>query len=305
VIKEANMASIESRKIRANFVNDSDSVQTPIESQRRDWENAAAQTILPPDTTIESMTIGDIACEWVRCGAVDADKVLLFLHGGGFNSGSPRTHRDLAARLSRTAGIPVLLPDYRLAPEHPFPAAVDDLIQVYRGLLQAGFQARQIIIAGDSAGGGLAISSLLVMRNNGDDMPAAAVLMSPMLDMALAGESMVTRADVDPLTTAIGLRVAINYYMGDGDLNNPVASPVYANLHGLPSILIHVGDHELLLSDSTRLAENAQTANIEVQLKIWPEMWHVFHAWAADLPEAREALVQIGDYIKAKLMNGN
>lgn len=295
------MASTESRKIRATFVNDADSVHIPIETQRRDWENAAAQMILPADTRIEAATIGGVPCEWVRCGVVDESNVLLFLHGGGFNSGSPRTHRDLAARLSQAAGIPVLLPDYRLAPEYPFPAGIEDVIQVYRGLLQAGYQARQIIIAGDSAGGGLAISSLLVMRNNGDDIPAAVVLLSPMLDMALAGESMVTRANVDPLTTAIGLRMAINYYMGDGDLKNPIASSVYADLRGLPPLLIHAGDHELLLSDSTRLAENAQAANVETQLKIWPEMWHVFQAWAADLPEAREALAQIGDYIKAKL----
>jgi monoterpene epsilon-lactone hydrolase len=298
------MASLESRKIRATFVNDSESVQLPIESQRHDWENAAAQTPLLPNTTIKQIMVGGIACEWVRCGAVEAGKVLLFLHGGGFNSGSPRTHRDLAARLSQAAGIPVLLPDYRLAPEHPFPAGVQDVIQVYRALRER-LQPQHIFIGGDSAGGGLAMSVLLMLRDHGEVMPDAVVLMSAMADMALTGDSLFTRADFDPLTTEIGLRKAIELYMGDNDLKNPIASPVYADLHDLPPMLIHVGDHELLLSDSTRLAENAQLANVETQLKIWPEMWHVFHAWAADLPEAREAVAQIGDYIKAKLMNGN
>jgi epsilon-lactone hydrolase len=295
------MVSAESRKIRAGFVSDSESVQLPIEQQRHDWETAALQTILPPDTAIEAAPIGGVECEWVRCGILDENKVFLFLHGGGFNSGSPRTHHDLAARLSQEAGIPVLLPDYRLAPEHPFPAGIEDVIQVYRELLEAGYQAQQIVIGGDSAGGGLAISTLLMLRDQGEIMPAAVVLMSPMLDMALAGESMTTRAAFDPLTTGFGLRTAVDLYMGAGDLKNPIASPVYADLRGLPPLLIHVGDHELLLSDSTRLAENAQAANIEKELKIWPEMWHVFQAWAADLPEAREALAQIGGYVKAKL----
>ncbi|MBZ0289416.1 MAG: alpha/beta hydrolase [Anaerolineae bacterium] len=294
------MPSPESQKIRAGFVKSPVPDNRPLDIQRREWEESALQMPLPPGTSIEAMDADGIACERVMCGDIDAAKVMLYLHGGGFNAGSPRTHRNLGARLSQAAGIPVLLVDYRLAPEHPFPAGVDDMVRVYRWLLNNRFSAKQISIGGDSAGAGLAMSALLALREAGDTLPVAAVLMSPMADMALAGESISSHATLDPLTSEADLQTAVDYYIGGDDPRNPLVSPVYADLHGLPPLLIHVGDHEVLLSDSIRLAEQATAAGVNVRLDEWPELWHVFQAWG-DLPEAQESLAQIGAWLREKM----
>jgi epsilon-lactone hydrolase len=295
------MPSPESQRIRAGFIPNPMHDTRPLDTQRREWEDMALQTPLPSGTTIEVVTADGIACEGVTCGTTDVKKVMLYLHGGGFNAGSPKTHRYVAASLAQEADIPLLLPDYRLAPEHPFPAGVEDVTRVYRWLLKNGFTADQIAIGGDSAGGGLVMSALLALRESGEVLPAAAVIMSPMADMTLTGESITSRAALDPLTSEADLRIAINYYIGAGDPKNPLASPVYADLRGLPPLLIHVGDHEVLLSDSTRLAERAQMVSVDVRLDVWPEMWHFFQAWAADLPEARDSLAQIGAWVRQKL----
>jgi acetyl esterase/lipase len=295
------MPSAESQRIRATFTRNPEAANKPLDVERREWEESALKMPLPPGTVVEPLVADGILCERLTCGQVDSTKLLLWLHGGGYNAGSPRTHRDLGARLSLACGIPVLLVDYRLAPEHPFPAAIKDVIRVYRWLLKNGMNSKNIVIGGDSAGGGLAASTLLTLRDADDPMPAATVLISPMLDLAFTGESMASRAALDRLTTEADLRKAAAYYLGDGDPKKPIASPVYADLRGLSPILIHVGDHEVLLSDSVTFAERGVSAGVEVRLTIWPEMWHVFHAWAADLPEARDALNQIGQFVREKL----
>jgi acetyl esterase/lipase len=295
------MPSPESQRIRAAFTNDSASVNTPIDVQRREWEAAAANTPLPAGTSIQSVMADGVPGEWVRSPAADGDKALLWLHGGGFSTGSCVTHRGLAAHLSMTAGIPVLTIDYRLVPEHPFPAGLDDACTAYRWLLKTGYRPSNVIIGGDSSGGGLAVSNLLKLRDAGDPLPAAGVLMSPMLDMTLTGESFTTRAGVDPLISQAGLQAAVNLYRADNDSRHPLLSPVYADLRGLPPLLIQVGGHELLLSDSTRLADRAALAGGEVVLHVWPEMWHVFQGWASELPEAQAALQEIGAFIADRL----
>jgi acetyl esterase/lipase len=191
--------------------------------------------------------------------------------------------------------------DYRLAPEYPFPAAIEDVTKAYRWLIKSGTQPHQIIMGGDSSGGGLAMSTLLSLRDSGDPLPSAVILLSPWLDLALTGESLVSRAHLDPLVSQEGLRACAKHYIGDRDPKDPLISPLYADLHSLPPMLIHVGDHELLLSDAIRLADRAQAANVEVKLDVWPEMWHVWHAWAASLPEGQEALNQIGGYVRRYL----
>lgn len=295
------MASPESQRIRAGFVKSAVPDTRPLDIQRREWEDGELKTP-PAGTIIEAVNADGIACERVMCGLVDSSKIMLFLHGGGYNAGSSKTHRRLAAYLSQAAGIPLLLPDYRLAPEHPFPAGVEDVARVYRWLLNTGYAPEQVVFGGDSAGGGLAISALLMLREAGDSLPAGAAVMSPMLDMTLSGESMASRAALDPLTTEYGLRTAVDYYIGTGDPKHPIASPLYADLRGLPPLLIHVGDYEMLLSDSTRLAEQGHAAGVDVHLTVWPELWHIFQAWAADVPEARESLAQIGAWVRGKLM---
>jgi acetyl esterase/lipase len=195
----------------------------------------------------------------------------------------------------------VLLIDYRLAPEHPCPAAIEDAAQAYRWLLQQGIAPGQIAIGGDSAGGGLALAALVELRDSGVDMPAAAFMISPWVDLALTGESLQTRAQVDPLSSCEGLHAAAQLYLAGRDPRDPRASPLYADMHNLPPLLIHAGDHEVLLSDATRLAAKAEVSGVEVRLEIWEEMWHVWHAWAADLPEAREAIERIGAFVRQKL----
>jgi acetyl esterase/lipase len=199
------------------------------------------------------------------------------------------------------SGVRVLLIDYRLAPEHPFPAALEDAAVGYQWLLAQGIPPSQIVIGGDSAGGGLALSTLLRLRDHAIALPAAGVLLSPWADLTMSGPSMQTRAEIDPLCSEAALRRAAHWYLAGADPTHPLASPVFADPQGLPPLLIQVGDHEVLLSDATRLAEQAQARGIEIVVEVWDELWHVFQSWASALPEARGAIEHIGTFIRRKL----
>jgi epsilon-lactone hydrolase len=295
------MSSPESQRIRETFVNTQQPSDKPIETQRQEWEAAVAATNLQLDAMVTSVDLDGLYGEWVAVRDGDAFGALLFLHGGGYNSGSCKTHRALAAHLARATHTRVLLIDYRLAPEHPCPAAIEDAVYAYRWLLQQGITPHQIVIGGDSAGGGLALAALLAIRDSNMEIPAAAFLLSPWLDLALHGESMHTRAQLDPLTSYNDLLHAATLYLGDLAPADARASPLYADLHRLPALLIHAGDHEVLRSDATRLAEKAQATGVPVQLAIWDSMWHVWHAWADELPEARAAISQIGEFVRQHL----
>jgi acetyl esterase/lipase len=224
--------------------------------------------------------------------------VVLYLHGGSYIMGSPSTHRLLAAELARACESPIFLPNYRLAPENPFPAALEDACAVYRQLLAKGFSPQHICIAGDSAGGGLTMATLLALRDAGDPLPSAAAVISPWTDLAATGETLRTREGMDPLFHAGYVPRWAAYYVGENDPRNPLISPVFADLHGLPPILIHVGDCEILLSDSTRLHENLLKAGSPSTLKIWDGMWHVFQAFAEFLPESCQALNEIAQFLR-------
>jgi epsilon-lactone hydrolase len=295
------MASPQSVRLRATLVNDRETLHIPLDKQRREWEAAAAKTVLPTTTRIETFEAEGIPCEWVCCSPRDHAQALFFLHGGGFNAGSPRTHRELAARLSLVTDLPILLADYRLAPEHPFPAALEDAVTVYRWLLRMGTRPKQIVLGGDSAGGGLAVSTLLALRDGGDPLPAAAILLSPWADLSLTGESLATRAFVDPTGSLEGLSAAAKLYLGQHDPYDPLISPVYADLTGLPPLFIQVGDLDVLLSDALRLVTQARSADVDVRVEVWLEMWHVWQAWAGELPEGQAALDQLGEYVRQKL----
>jgi acetyl esterase/lipase len=295
------MASPESQRIRATFVHTQETAAAPLEAQRQEWEAAVEATNLHLDAVVTPVDLDGVYGEWITVRESDQAGVLLFLHGGGYNAGSCKTHRALATHLARAAHTRVLLIDYRLAPEHPCPAAIEDAAHAYRWLLQQGITPQQIVLGGDSAGGGLALATLIALRDRGLEGPAAAFLLSPWLDLALSGESMQTRAQLDPLTSPKDLREAAALYLGDLEPPDPRASPLYADLRQLPALLIHVGDHEVLRSDATRLAEKAQSAGVPVQLEIWDAMWHVWHAWADEVPEARAAIVQIGEFVRRRL----
>lgn len=291
------MASPESAQIRKTLVKDTPS-NTPLAVQRQEWETAALLAQLPPNISIEPIEANGVACEWVIGSRADRNKVLLWVHGGGFTSGSAKTHRELASHLSEATGVAVLLPDYRLAPESPFPAAIADVTAVYQWLIVQGKDAKAIVIGGDSAGANLAVESLISLQASGQPLPAAVVLTSPWLDLTQSGETITTHAEADPTTTREGLDAAAKLYAGGKDAGDPLISPLFAELHDLPPMLIQVGGDEILLSDSTRFAERLKAAGVQAELDIWPEMWHTWHGWMETLPEARRAIEAIGQYVK-------
>jgi acetyl esterase/lipase len=275
-----------------------DDSQGTIEGMRKSLEGMTSGFSFDGAATFRSVGANGVTAEWVAAEGSDDDRTVLYLHGGGYVVGSIRTHRVLMADLSRASGSRVLGLDYRLAPEHPFPAAVDDTLAAYQWLLDEGQEPAKVAVAGDSAGGGLTVAALVQMRYLGLPMPGAAVCISPWVDMEGTGASMETRADADPMVKKEGLEFMAGTYLGGRDPRAPLAAPMYADLGGLPPMLIQVGDSEVLLDDSTRLSENARNAGVEVQLDVWDDMIHVWHLFAPMLPEGRQALSQAGDFIK-------
>jgi acetyl esterase/lipase len=225
------------------------------------------------------------------------ERDIFFLHGGGYVMGSAGTHLAPFTRLAQRAAARITLLDYRLAPEHPYPAAVDDAVAAYRALV-AEVDPATLTIAGDSAGGGLAIAALCRLRDEGDRLPACAYLVSPFTDCSASGESITTNAHLDPMITLELMREIVPMYLGDCPADHPGPSPVFADLAGLPPMLVQVGSHEVLLSDSTRLAERARLAGVEVELEIAPGMWHVYQASAPYIPEANAAFARAATFIR-------
>lgn len=223
---------------------------------------------------------------------------ILYLHGGGYYFCSPKSHRGIVFAFAKRSGARVFSLDYRLAPEHPFPAALDDAVAAYRKLLLDGVLAESIVIAGDSAGGGLALATLLALRDAGDALPAGGVLFSPWTDLASSGETFVTNNGRDPMFYGAVFRPVAQMVLGSADARNPLASPVYGEFHGLPPLLIHVGDTEVLLSDSTRVASKASAAGVTVELKIWPAVPHAFQMYAPFMPEANRSLDEAAAFVR-------
>jgi len=255
---------------------------------------------LDADCTEEPVTAGGVPAEWVSAPGADAGRNVLYLHGGGYTIGSIKTHRCLAGWVSRAAKARVLLIDYRLAPEHPHPAAVDDSLAAYRFMLDSGVNPARAVVAGDSAGGGLAVATLLAIRDAKLPLPAAAVCLSPWVDMEGTGESMKTKADIDPMVGGASLGDMASAYLGGKDPRTPLASPLYADLKGLPPMLIQVGTAEVLLDDSSRLAERARQAGVEVVYEPWENMIHVWQIFVPMLDESKQAVERIGEYIRSK-----
>ena len=253
------------------------------------------------DVAVEKVVATGCVAERLSPAGADRQACLLYLHGGGYAIGSPRSHRHLAADLARRAGITALVPDYRLAPENPFPAAVDDALAAYRSLLDAGVAPARIAVAGDSAGGGLAISCLLAARDAGLPMPGAAVCLSPWTDMTAAGASYRDKADVDVLVSQGDLTRYGAAYVGSASRIDPLVSPALADLAGLPPLLIQVGGDEVLLDDARLLAVKAKAAGITVQIAEWPGMIHVWQWYWPVLEEGRQANAAIAGFIKEQL----
>ena len=246
------------------------------------------------------MTAGSAPAEWLRPPSVKAGHVVLYLHGGGYVIGSPRSHRHLAAAIAGAAGTDALLLDYRLAPEHPFPAAVDDAVAAYRWLLDQGMLAEHIAVAGDSAGGGLTVATLLALRDAHLPRPAAGVCISPWVDLTCSAGSYQSKAGVDPIVRQAGVAEMARAYLGTTDPRSPLASPLFADLRGLPPLLIHVGSDEVLLDDAIGLAERAKTAGVDATLEQWDRMIHVWHWFLPLLDEAQAAVESIGGFVRAR-----
>jgi epsilon-lactone hydrolase len=275
------------------------SAPPPLAERRAAFLPAGRFVPVPGDVLVEEVSAGGVPAHWLTAPGADPGRVLLFLHGGGFQLGSLRSDGELAARLGRASGMRVLFPEYRLAPEHPFPAAVDDVLAAWHWL-RAGRQlsAGSIAVAGDSAGGGLAVALLVAARDASEDRPAAAVLMSPTVDLTGSGDSMTDRVDQDPFSTPAMLRQFAADYLAGADPATPLASPLFASLTGLPPLLIQVGTADLLLSDAERLAAAAAEAGAEVSLEVGAGLPHVYQLLLGT-PEAAAATGRIGQFLRA------
>ncbi|MBW2713118.1 MAG: alpha/beta hydrolase [Deltaproteobacteria bacterium] len=256
---------------------------------------------LPKGACISAVEANGVPCEWTETPGCSTQGALLYFHGGGYAMGSLITHRILVAKLSRAAKLRVLSVGYRLGPEEPFPAAVEDAVSAYEFLLDEGGAAEEIVIAGDSAGGGLAAACLLALREAGHPLPKAGALISPWLDLSLTRDSVTRLASIDPLVEAPLLQECADAYLGSTDPKTALASPLFADLSGLPPLLIQVGSAEILLDDATEFADSARRAGSEITLEVWEDMIHVWHSSAAVLPEARDAIAKIGSFLRQQL----
>jgi monoterpene epsilon-lactone hydrolase len=269
-----------------------------IPDQRAAMDAFTSQFRLAEDVRCEPLDAGGVAAEWIATPEAADERGIYYLHGGGYVMGSVNTHREMISRLTRAAGARALAVDYRLAPENPFPAAVEDATAAYRWLLSTGVDPARLAIAGDSAGGGLTVATLVALRDAGDPLPAAAVCLSPWADFEALGESMTTKAEADPLVQREPLLQWTKAYLGDADPRTPLAAPLYADLSGLPPLLIQVGTAETLLDDATRLAERARSAGVDVVLELWDDMIHVWQAFAGMLPEGQQAIERVAEFIR-------
>ena len=271
-----------------------------LEAARQDFEQLLARFPAPSDTSIASFTIGDMRADWVRVANTKPGRTFLYFHGGAYMLGSNVAYRNFAGRLAHACSARVLLVDYRLAPEQPFPAAVEDGFNAYRWMVESGMDPREIVIGGDSAGGGLTLATLVSSRDEGLALPRGAVLYSPWTDLECAGNSHQPGVVDDPFFTAEGVRALGMAYAGD-QVRNPLASPLHADLSGLPALLIFAGTREILLDDATRLASRARESGVGVQLEIGEGL---MHAWPVyDLPESRECLMATGTFLDGVFEN--
>jgi len=262
------------------------------------WVQSAGAVRLPADIQREQVTADGVPCEWLIPDHSSSDQVLLYLHGGGFVYGWTNMHREMVSHLARQMQIRVLVVDYRLAPEFPFPAALEDCTTVYRWLLQQGIAPQNIVMAGDSAGGNLTLTTLIKLRDSGNPLPAAAACLSPATDLTVREELERLR---DPVLHRRALYAFRSAYVADQDCTDPLLSPVYADLHGLPPLLIHAGEDEVLRDDAVRMAELAQQAGVPVRVEVYPRMWHVWHLYFSQLPQAAHALDDIGQFLKSNV----
>ena len=274
----------------------------PTVEQQRAGADATMEAVgtMPDGIDVQDANANGVPGLWITPKSASTNHVVLYLHGGGYVVQSAKSHLKLASHIAVQANCRVLSIDYRLAPEHPHPAAVTDALGAYRHLLDSGFAANRIAISGDSAGGGLTIATLVAARDAGLPQPLAGIPLSPWVDLEGTGESMDSNAGNDFMVGRGALAMMADLFIASGSKRDPLAAPLYAKLHDIAPLYIQVGGHETLLDDSTRLAANAARAGVEVRLDVFPEMQHVFQAFVGQMPEATEAVTQIGAYLRSR-----
>lgn len=269
--------------------------------QRARFEKMMRLMGAPAGATPIVANAGGVAAAWLAAPGVRRDRAVLYLHGGGYCIGSINTHRGLCYDLSAAAGVRVLALDYRLAPEHPFPAALDDAVAAFRWLANELGGAEGVALAGDSAGGGLAVATAASLRDQGVGRPGAIAALSPWVDLEGLGRSMTTKAALDPMVNRRAILDGAEHYLAGRDPRTPLAAPLHADLHGLPPLLIQVGTAETLLDDATRLASHAASCEVDVTLRVWPDMIHVWHLFAPILSEGRDGIAEAGRFLRSHL----
>jgi len=274
------------------------SAHLSLEEMRANFETVLTAFPPDPDILLDSVSIGSISACWTLAPRATKKKVILFLHGGGFNAGSIKSHYALMGHLSRATGCAVLAIEYRLAPEFPFPAALEDAVQSYQWLLNHSYPSSHIFVAGSSAGGGLALSLCLKLKEENLPQPAAVICICPMVDLTLSSESLQSNKDTDWIKLE-RLSSAVKDYCQHTELSNPLISPLFGSLQGLPPLLIHTGASELLRDEAVALAKKAEQSGVPVTLEVWPEMVHCWHLFASKIPEGKKAIDHIGAFISS------
>lgn len=291
LVKEAVKRLIRSLQIR----------ESDLPFVRRVGDSVTAKIPLPLGTSIQNIPFEKFDAEMLRPAGARKDFVLLYLHGGGYVLGSTKTHRAFVAKIANETGIRALSVNYRLAPENPFPAALDDAIESYEWLISQGYQAKQIFIAGDSAGGGLTLATLLALREMKKELPLAAICLAPWTDLKVTGSSVIENKHKDSMLEHFDIASwAAMYYTGF-EATHPLISPLYADLHGLPPLLIQISEDEILRDDAIRLAWKAKLAGVEVELQKWKGLIHVWQMFWQYIPESKDAITQMETYMKAKM----
>jgi acetyl esterase/lipase len=275
-------------------------LEADVEALRVGFNEVMAHIPVAGDVSQKPITIGGVGAVEVTIQGSEASNVILYFHGGVYVIGSAATSVALVADLARRAGARAITLDYRLAPEHPYPAAVEDARAAYEGLLAQGIDPSQIALAGESAGGGLAVATLLALREAGTPLPCGAFLMSPYADLTLSGDTILSKQAVDPILTPEGLRLRVPDYVGAANASDPGVSPIFGDLRGLPPLLIQAGSHEILLSDALRLAAQVAAADVPVTLEVTPGVPHVFQGFAAFLDEGDAALNRASAFLKTQ-----
>jgi acetyl esterase/lipase len=290
------MASIELQGLIA-MIRSNPFVGATLEESRQALDAMCGRFPVPDGVSLHQGKVNGVSVEHVLPRGADPDRVIVYLHGGAYTMGSLASHRALAARIAEAAGFAAVAVDYRLAPEHPMPAAIEDAVAVYRGVLAEGKAPGRLAIVGDSAGGGLAVTSVLALKAAGVPLPGAVVCLSPWTDLEMTGESYKTRAAIDPMISEAGGRAMAALYLAGADPRSPSASPIHGDLAGLPPMLIQVGTAETLYDDAVRLHERAKAAGVDATLEPWEEMIHVWQMFPM-LPEAHRAVQRIGEFLR-------